>query len=972
MGPHKGEKHKIIHDFGDGSYNITPQKHSRFIKYKQGAAKAKENQLKLVKEEVEEARKAAKDVGLECQECGKRFRSANPRYGITKCPKCKSTDLDLAYGEEVEIDEMPNRANKEKINSLLKKYSGKFKWKDEVLYVEGGIEKDVMSQIRGRGLVVPTIRVSSTPMREARSKEDEVKLAKAIAAWKRKGGKVKKLPPGKKFQSLFGKGYKPKKQPRQAEEVEITEVLKSKDKSVIDAFYDKDSLVGRLLSTNGRSLQKHGMGGQTIAAWLKGKIAIVAVSDVKSTESILRYMKNSIPKLNFDPKSYKKFFEEVEIEEKRSATGYELYHKDFSSAMQHAYKFAKSKGHVIDPKEIDDKVATGPKKPSSGKTNRYSLKAGRKKVEIQVANLDNKRYELNMYIESENTASKHPLEVRRKKYVELNKKDTLNPLNKVKEALTRMKERSLVEKPEEIELEEILSPNQAAIDAFLKKGGKINDPKYAPVLKKRKKINVADFQKSFANTKQKEKDADKKAKRHYVSGGGKQDGSIPYNSSDYITHKDINKFPRSLASGIQKIISGAKMQKYEIKTKRYGKIPGMGITFPGSTTPKLMIQFDEDTKVRDPNYNSGWTGKGSDPQNFRKFQMAVWVNEAATSKDRETGKIDWYQRKEFEGKTADVVAKRTLQYLKTKVKRMAKEEVEIDEAKSKLPPHLAKFFDKDGNLKKDAADRVAKGRAKLNWKDVTPKGYGPKEEVEEGIDIEKASMGAVIKDFQNSDAPQFKGKSDKKRREMAIAAKLSKEENEDDDPVGKSKKNSKKDKVNLKPKMDETMKNYKEFMKKVKETRSQTQEKTGDEAEYQEKRKEVLKKFGVESCSQCETEKEKKACYKALDDAHVADHEEQTQVKEAVTTGGIEYGEQDWDVQHRIENSYPNIDANYAEFHEQGLEGPYLWHGETYFFDRKVGGWYSVTAEDYVDDEISKDLSLAYVKDGMYKRQFAS
>ena len=60
---------------------------------------------KGLKEEVEEARKAAKDIGLECQECGKRFRSKNPRYGITKCPKCKSTDLDLAYGEEVEIDE---------------------------------------------------------------------------------------------------------------------------------------------------------------------------------------------------------------------------------------------------------------------------------------------------------------------------------------------------------------------------------------------------------------------------------------------------------------------------------------------------------------------------------------------------------------------------------------------------------------------------------------------------------------------------------------------------------------------------------------------------------------------------------------------------------------------------------------------------------------------------------------------------
>ena len=53
MGPHKGDKHKIIHDFGDGSYNIKPLTHSRNIKYKLGAAKAKENQLKLVKEEVE-------------------------------------------------------------------------------------------------------------------------------------------------------------------------------------------------------------------------------------------------------------------------------------------------------------------------------------------------------------------------------------------------------------------------------------------------------------------------------------------------------------------------------------------------------------------------------------------------------------------------------------------------------------------------------------------------------------------------------------------------------------------------------------------------------------------------------------------------------------------------------------------------------------------------------------------------------
>jgi hypothetical protein len=84
----------------------------------------------------------------------------------------------------------------------------------------------------------------------------------------------------------------------------------------------------------------------------------------------------------------------------KSSTGYELYHTDFSGAMQHAYKFAKSKGVTVDPAEIDSKVASGPRKPSSGKTNSYILDTNKKqKVHIQVANLDNKRYELNMYIQ---------------------------------------------------------------------------------------------------------------------------------------------------------------------------------------------------------------------------------------------------------------------------------------------------------------------------------------------------------------------------------------------------------------------------------------------------------------------------------------------------------------------------------------------------------------------------------------------
>ena len=46
--------------------------------------------------------------------------------------------------------------------------------------------------------------------------------------------------------------------------------------------------------------------------------------------------------------------------------------------------------------------------------------------------------------------------------------------------------------------------------------------------------------------------------------------------------------------------------------------------------------------------------------------------------------------------------------------------------------------------------------------------------VEEKLNL-KDSMGDVIKDFYKSDAPQFKGRSKEKRREMAIAAKLTAE-----------------------------------------------------------------------------------------------------------------------------------------------------------------------------------------------------
>lgn len=82
---------------------------------------------------------------------------------------------------------------------------------------------------------------------------------------------------------------------------------------------------------------------------------------------------------------------------------YTIYHKTFSSAVQHAIEVVEKRGYAIDGEEWDRKVALGPKKPSSGKTNIYTIdlmKDGKptpRKLQMQVY-YDQGRFELNMYI----------------------------------------------------------------------------------------------------------------------------------------------------------------------------------------------------------------------------------------------------------------------------------------------------------------------------------------------------------------------------------------------------------------------------------------------------------------------------------------------------------------------------------------------------------------------------------------------
>ena len=99
---------------------------------------------------------------------------------------------------------------------------------------------------------------------------------------------------------------------------------------------------------------------------------------------------------------WKKRMKKESLDEAKS--DYTIYHKTFSSAVQHAEEVAKKRGFEVDSDEWDRKVAMGPRKPGKGKTNSYIIglmkggKPTRKKLHMQVY-YDEGRYELNMYID---------------------------------------------------------------------------------------------------------------------------------------------------------------------------------------------------------------------------------------------------------------------------------------------------------------------------------------------------------------------------------------------------------------------------------------------------------------------------------------------------------------------------------------------------------------------------------------------
>jgi hypothetical protein len=99
-----------------------------------------------------------------------------------------------------------------------------------------------------------------------------------------------------------------------------------------------------------------------------------------------------------------RLFEGVTESIKEAKSDYEVYHKSYTSAINAAKAYAEKKGYEINDDDSFRQIGMGPRKPSEGKTNKFSIelskggKVQRKKLQIQVYGMKNS-YELNAYIQ---------------------------------------------------------------------------------------------------------------------------------------------------------------------------------------------------------------------------------------------------------------------------------------------------------------------------------------------------------------------------------------------------------------------------------------------------------------------------------------------------------------------------------------------------------------------------------------------
>jgi len=296
--------------------------------------------------------------------------------------------LDVKGNKPIEFEDGKKQKVDSKILNMLLKAHGMIpKPRDKEQFVKT-ISKSYRDMLKVSKMVGKQLRMGEEIVLDEGFSPKEIKMAIGIASDPRYkqgnySGAVKQI-------EKIKKGLSTHKQ--------VAAVLKRQNEN-LDENYRKLAMMG--IGTETKKAAKVGLktdyylpknGDKSF-----GKITRVSSTGYEITdEKTKKVYKFKFYDANNDPTSVRGTREEVELDEK-----YDLYHKSFSDAMQHAYDYAKKKlGITVDPKEIDNKVATGPKKPSEGKTNKYRLKGKGGNLQIQVYNKGgSKPFELNMYKE---------------------------------------------------------------------------------------------------------------------------------------------------------------------------------------------------------------------------------------------------------------------------------------------------------------------------------------------------------------------------------------------------------------------------------------------------------------------------------------------------------------------------------------------------------------------------------------------
>ena len=130
---------------------------------------------------------------------------------------------------------------------------------------------------------------------------------------------------------------------------------------------------------------------------LKDKISATKNSEQKS--KFQNTLKNALQSLSNIKKDHGIKAPHNELNEAK----FEVYHDSYTSAINAAREWAEKQGYTINDDDAFTKIGMGPRKPSEGKTNKFSIelskdgKVQRKQLHIQVYGMKTK-YELNCYI----------------------------------------------------------------------------------------------------------------------------------------------------------------------------------------------------------------------------------------------------------------------------------------------------------------------------------------------------------------------------------------------------------------------------------------------------------------------------------------------------------------------------------------------------------------------------------------------